>query len=278
MMASWNIEPSICSVNTINPIRNIVDRIKRPENHPLPIIDLALGDPAVFGNLPPAPEVINAVQEAVKNPKTHGYTNSMGVPAAREAVAKFMTQRDSVSYTANDIVIASGASQAILLAIQLLCNPGDALLLPCPGFSLYQTICGHLGVRVLAYRLDSAKSWESDIAHMEELVATAARDGYRVKGMLFNNPGNPTGSNYSRAHLEELQAFCARHKLPVIADEIYGHMVFKGQTFTPFASLAGDVPVFTVGGLAKQFLVPGTSRPSYPSPRNLISLFPFQFL
>lgn len=134
MSQDWTIEPSACSVATINPIRNIVDKIQRPQNHPLPIIDLALGDPSVFGNLPPSSTVLDAMHKSVDNPKAHGYTNSMGVPAAREAVAKFM-QRDGVNYAATDIAITSGASQALLLVVQLLCNPGDSILIPEPGFS-----------------------------------------------------------------------------------------------------------------------------------------------
>jgi tyrosine aminotransferase len=210
----------------------------------------------VFGNLPPSSTVLDAMHKSVDNPKAHGYTNSMGVPAAREAVAKFM-QRDGVNYAATDIAITSGASQALLLVVQLLCNPGDSILIPEPGFSLYETICGHLGVTARPYRLLPDRGWECDLAHMDALVDEAAAQGAPVKAVIMNNPGNPTGSNYSRAHLLELQALLARRRLPLVADEIYSYMVFNGETFTPFASLAQDVPVFTISGIAKQFLVPG---------------------
>jgi len=255
-MSTWEIKASKCSIATINPIRNIVDKIKRPENHALPIIDLALGDPSVFGNLQPHPSTLQAVTDAMQRPRTQGYTNSLGVPEARQAIAKFM-QRDGVEYAMNDIIVASGASQAILLVMQLLCNPGDAFLIPSPGFPLYETILCHLGAIPLKYDLDSEKSWEINYSSVEALIVKAKEDGINVKGMLINNPGNPTGSNYSKEHLLELKEVLQKHKLPLIADEIYGYMLFDKQTFTPFASICDDIPVFTISGLAKQFLVPG---------------------
>eukprot|EP00461_Guttulinopsis_vulgaris_P002615 UN02616 len=154
----------------------------------------------------------------------------MGAPAARAAIAKFM-QRDGVDYKPEDIVITSGASQAILLVLQLLCNPGDCFLIPTPGFSLYETICGHLGVTALEYRLNADKDWEMDLEHIAELVEKARADGKQVKGIIINNPGNPTGSNYSLAHLTAFQKVADKYQLPVVADEIYAYMLFKGLNF-----------------------------------------------
>jgi len=233
-----------------------VDKIKRPENHALPMLDLALGDPSVFGNLPPAPEVLAAVTEAVADPNLHGYTNSCGTPGVRAAVAAHQST-PLTPYTADDIIITSGASQALLLAAQLYCNPGDRFLTPAPAFALYETIAGHLGITPVRYPLLPAQDWEIDLPAMEARITEAAAAGSPVKFLLLNNPGNPTGSNWAPAHVAAIAALAAKHKIPVVSDEIYGNMVFSGQTFTPFADVAGDVPVITVGGTAKQFLTPG---------------------
>lgn len=73
----------------------------------------------------------------------------------------------------------------------------------------------------------------------------------------LDSPSNPCGSVYSREHLEAILAVASKHKVPIIADEIYCDLVFKGNTFYPMASLTEDVPVLAVGGLAKKWLVPG---------------------
>ena len=76
------------------------------------------------------------------------------------------------------------------------------------------------------------KSWEADLAQMESLIDE------NTAAILVNNPSNPCGSVYSKEHLIEILKIAERHKLPVIADEIYGQIVFSGKTFYPMASLS----------------------------------------
>ena len=75
--------------------------------------------------------------------------------------------------------------------------------------------------------------------------------------ILVNNPSNPCGSVYSKSHLKDIIDIAEENFLPIIADEIYGNMVFKGHEFIPMASLTQNVPIISCSGLAKQYLVPG---------------------
>lgn len=75
--------------------------------------------------------------------------------------------------------------------------------------------------------------------------------------ILVNNPSNPCGSVYSEQHLRDILALAEKHHLPIIADEIYCDLVFKGNQFYPMATLTKEVPILSVGGLAKKYLVPG---------------------
>ena len=198
----------------------------------------------------PAQAVLDAAAAAVTSNKFNGYTHSHGAPPVRAAVAKYASSAKT-PYVADDVYIGCGASQALLFAIQLLCNPGDEILIPVPGFPLYETIACHIGAKAVKYQLLAERSWEADVSALDALVTP------KTRCLLINNPGNPTGSNYSLEHVTALADFARRHKLPVIADEIYAHMVFAGETFTPLADVAADVPVFTIGGIAKRYLVPG---------------------
>jgi tyrosine aminotransferase len=78
----------------------------------------------------------------------------------------------------------------------------------------------------------------------------------KTKALVVINPSNPCGSVYSRAHLSQLLAFAARHRLPVIADEVYDRMTF-GDPYVSMGEIETHVPVFVLGGLAKRWLVPG---------------------
>jgi tyrosine aminotransferase len=155
-----------------------------------------------------------------------------------------------------DVVLASGCSGAIDLAITVLANPGDVILIPAPAFALYQTLAESKGVAVDHYRLDPTRSWEADLPHLRSLVA---RHGGRVAAILVNNPSNPCGSVYGEAHLRDILAIAEDARVPIIADEIYGGLVFPstGASFHALAGLTATVPVLSCGGIAKEFLVPG---------------------
>ena len=75
--------------------------------------------------------------------------------------------------------------------------------------------------------------------------------------ILINNPSNPCGSNFSREHIRDIISLAESRNIPIIADEIYEHMVFGGTRYTSFAEISDNVPIIHVGGLAKQFMIPG---------------------
>ena len=213
-----------------------------------------LGDPTATGNLPPCPVALKAVESALHSPgHAVGYVNACGIPEARKAIARFHGQHDESS-----VIVANGCSGALELALTALLDPGTILLVPQPGFPLYQVIAESHGASVLHYRLLPDKKWECDLQHLEELYYI---HGSRIRGILVNNPSNPTGAVFSRFHLESLVSFAQAHRLPIVADEVYGDLTFAGSPFYPLASVAAElgleVPVITASGLAKQFLLPG---------------------
>ncbi|ORZ34401.1 tyrosine aminotransferase [Catenaria anguillulae PL171] len=241
---------TITSERTSNPIRAIVDNMKIAPNPAKPVISLALGDPTVFGNFNVHKSVTDTLTKHLISGKANGYPPAHGMEAARAAIAKKYTV-EAAPLTANDVIIASGCSGAIDLCITAMANPGQTILLPRPGFPLYQTLADSKGIKIKYYNLDPKRNWEIDLVHLESLIDST------TAFILINNPSNPCGSNFSRPHLESVLALAEKHYLPILADEIYADMVFEGQTFTPLASIPSPVPVVSVGGLAKRWLVPG---------------------
>lgn len=148
-------------------------------------------------------------------------------------------------------MICSGCSGALDLCVTVLADEGQNILMPRPGFSLYQTLAMSKGIECRYYDLLPEKNWEIDLAHLESLV-----DG-RTAAIVVNNPSNPCGSVYSREHLLDILRVAEKTRVPIIADEIYADMAFRPHRFYPLASLTETVPVLAVGGLAKRYLVPG---------------------
>jgi len=153
--------------------------------------------------------------------------------------------------TSDDIVVASSCSGGLEMAIGVLANPSHNILLPAPGFTIYQTICDYKGIEPRYYKLKPESNWEADLTHMESLI------DIKTSAILVNNPSNPCGSVYSKEHLLAILNLAQKYHLPIISDEIYADVVFEGHTFYSLAALTDTVPVLSVGGISKAYLAPG---------------------
>ncbi|XP_036604820.1 tyrosine aminotransferase [Trichosurus vulpecula] len=248
--ARWAVRASDMSKKTFNPIRAIVDSMKVEPNPNKTMISLSIGDPTVFGNLPTDSEVTQAMKDALDSGKYNGYAPSIGYLASREEIASYYHCPEA-PLEAKDVILTSGCSQAIELALAVLANPGQNILIPRPGFSLYKTLAESMGIEVKLYNLLPEKSWEIDLKHLESLIDE------KTACLIVNNPSNPCGSVFSKSHLQKILSVAARQCVPILADEIYGDMVFSDCKYEPLASLSTNVPILSCGGLAKRWLVPG---------------------
>jgi tyrosine aminotransferase len=160
------------------------------------------------------------------------------------------------------VIVASGCSGALELVLSTLLDTNDhhpsILLVPQPGYPLYQVIAESHGAIVMHYRLLPDKNWEIDLNHVRELMK---QRGTRIRGMIVNNPSNATGAVYTADHLFAIIRMADECRLPIVADEEYGDLTFGMHRFHPLAVMAGRaghrVPVITCSGLAKQYLLPG---------------------
>lgn len=157
------------------------------------------------------PSCNSSVVAQLNSYKANGYGPSIGLLAGREALAKTYST-DDAPLTAKDIYITSGCSDALNISIGVLCNEGQNILLPMPGFSLYETLASSKGIDCKFYKLIPEKNWEADIDHLESLIDE------NTSAILINNPSNPCGSNYSRNHLLEILSVASKHSLPIISE------------------------------------------------------------
>lgn len=152
---------------------------------------------------------------------------------------------------ASDVVLCSGCSSSLDMCIAVLAGPGQNILIPRPGFSIYRTLALGHGVEVRSYNLLPERNWEADLGQIESLIDE------NTAALVLTNPSNPCGSVFTREHLQSLVELAERHFVPIIADEIYEHFVFPGIEYVATSSLSKTVPVLSCGGLTKRFLVPG---------------------
>ncbi|GAB1602596.1 tyrosine aminotransferase-like [Argonauta hians] len=247
---TWVVPASGFSQNTKNPVRKLVESLKLTPNKDKEMIVLTIGDPTIYGNMRLPKEAEEAMIATILSGKYNGYGPSVGLECARTAVAAYENV-PSFPINHKDIILTSGCSGAIDLCITALANKGQNVLVPRPGFSLYKTIANSIEIDVKFYDLLPERSWEADLIQLESAI-----DNYTT-AIVVINPSNPCGSVYSKEHLQDILSIAAKHRIPIIADEVYRDIVFHDQTFHSVASLSTDVPVLTCSGIAKRFLVPG---------------------
>lgn len=206
------------------------------------LIKLNIGNPGAFGFR--APEHLQrAIADRIAD--TDPYTHQQGLPAAREAIATFHKQRGTPNASPERVFVGNGVSELIDLSLRALLNPGDEVLLPSPDYPLWSAATILNDGRPVYYRCLPENGFLPDPDEIAQLVSS------RTRAIVLINPNNPTGAAYPRELIEKIVAIAARHKLLLMADEIYDSILYDGAQFTPVAPLAGDLPCLSFGGLSK---------------------------
>jgi alanine-synthesizing transaminase len=211
------------------------------------LLSLNIGDPLLY-DFPTPPHIIEAVHGAMLAGR-NGYAPSSGVPEALEAI-RSEAQRDRIT-NIQDVFTTSGVSEGIEIAIAALTDPGENVLIPSPGYPLYDAALVSAGAEGVRYCLDESNDWQPDLDDMAHAVTP------KTRAIVVINPNNPTGAVYSEATLRGILEIASKHGLMIFADEIYSKMILDDEPFTPLASLSGDVPIVTFNGMSKGYLVPG---------------------
>ncbi len=211
------------------------------------ILPLNIGDPLKFDFQTP-PHLIEAVARAMHDGK-NGYAPSPGIDEALEAV-RAEAERKGIR-NIQSVFITQGVSEAVDVCLSALVNPGENLVTPRPEYPLYSAVLSKLGAQPNAYALDEDYGWEPDLDDLAGQIFTGTR------AIVVINPNNPTGAVYTRRTLEGIADLARQHNLVIFSDEIYDKLILDGEPHVSIAALAPDVPVVTLNGLSKAYLVPG---------------------
>ncbi|KAL5564317.1 hypothetical protein UlMin_027481 [Ulmus minor] len=215
------------------------------------VISLGMGDPTTYSCFHTAHVAEIAVVDALQSQKFNGYAPTIGLPQTRRAVAEYLSRDLPYKLTSDDVFVTSGCTQAIDVALAMLAHPGANILLPRPGFPIYGLCASFRHLEVRYFDLLPQNGWEVDLDAVEALA-----DNHTV-ALVIVNPGNPCGNVYSYQHLEKIAETAKKLRIPVIADEVYGHLAFGEKPFVPMGVFGETVPILTLGSLSKRWLVPG---------------------
>jgi len=178
-----------------------------------------------------------------------------GLLSARAALAShFSTQRRGAE--AENLFLCASTSEGYSWLFKLLCDPGDAVLIPKPGYPLFEHLAALEHVRTIAYTLEyaHASGWHIDIESIAS--ALAGPEGGRVKALIVINPNNPTGSYVRRAERVRLLELCEEYGLALISDEVFFDFPLDGEAERESFMGERRVLTFALDGLSKRLGMP----------------------
>jgi len=225
----------------------VLARARRLEAQGRHIIHLEIGEP----DFDTPPHIVDAAIRAMREGYTH-YTPAAGLMEARQAVAEYMSRTRGIKVEASNIVIVPGSKNVLLFALLTLVNPGDEVIYPDPGYPIYESLACFVGATLRPIRLREEQDFRFDLDEFRAMLSP------RTRLVVLNSPHNPCGSMLDRADLEAIAEAVLPTRAFVLADEIYGRIVYQGGMQFSIASVPGmQDRTIILDGLSKTYAMTG---------------------
>jgi aspartate/methionine/tyrosine aminotransferase len=211
------------------------------------MIHLEIGEP----DFPTPEHIVEAAVAGLRAGKTH-YVPAPGVPPLREAVAAFLERTGRMRATPDRVVVTPGAKPIMFFTILALCNEGDEVLYPDPGFPMYESITAFAGAVPVPVPLRESNGFRVDTDELESLITD------RSKLLIINSPHNPCGSALTKADCEAIAEIAQRHDLTVLSDEVYWAIRYGDESHASVLDVDGMADrTILLDGWSKTFAMTG---------------------
>ncbi len=181
------------------------------------VVHLQIGEP----DFDTPANVREAAKRALDDGETH-YAPFAGIPPLREAIADDATARKGFDVTPDRVFVTVGGKGVMLYAIMGLVDPGDEVIVPDPGYPIYESLARFVGGTPVPIPIRMENEFRLDVDELASLITP------RTRMIVINSPANPTGGVLTRGDLEAIAELATRNDLVVLADEIYGRIVYDG--------------------------------------------------
>jgi aspartate aminotransferase len=210
------------------------------------IIHLEIGEP----DFDTPSNIVEAAVRSLRGGQTH-YTPSAGIPQLREAIAQEISTTRGIEVNPGQVVVTPGGKPIMFFTILALCEKGDEVIYPNPGFPIYESMIHFSGATPVPVPLLMEKDFRFDIEEFKGLVSP------KTKMIILNSPHNPTGGVLTREDLEAIAEAAIENDVMVLSDEIYSHMVYEGKfaSITQFPDM--EERTIILDGFSKTYAMTG---------------------
>ena len=182
------------------------------------IVHLEIGEP----DFDTPANIVEAAVNALHKGYTH-YGPSAGLPPLREAIAEDISKTRGIKVTPEEVVVVPGGKPIIFFTILALCDEGDEVIYPNPGFPIYESMINFVGAKAVPIKLREELDFRLDVNELKRLITD------RTKLIIINSPQNPTGGVLGKQDIQEIADAIGNRDIMVLSDEIYSRLLFEGK-------------------------------------------------
>ncbi|MEI7579206.1 MAG: pyridoxal phosphate-dependent aminotransferase [bacterium] len=227
----------------LNSIYQLTEALK----HEADFIDLTEGNFVNNGFQFPS-QKLSPVINKYFNQRTY-LPDAKGLLPARQAITKWY-QAQKLNFTPEQIFLFASSSEIYNLLFATFTAPGDEILLPCPGYPLFEYFVKLNKLKPIYYQLDPDHHWEIDLANIQQTINP------KTKFLVLISPNNPTGQIIASEKLKIITQLCAENHIKIISDEVFSEFNYTGKLLPRPAQINSDATIFTINGISKMFALP----------------------
>jgi len=226
------------------------------------VVSLGAGEPDFGTPQPIADAGVRAIQQG-----DYRYTPAAGVPALREAGAKWLSSAFGLDYAADEVMVCAGAKAALHMALDAIVEPGDRVLVLAPYWVSYPALVTMADGEPVIVPANPQRGFVHDAATLEKAVANSG-----AKGIIVNFPNNPSGAVPGRNDVRALVDIAVRHDLWLVSDEIYSTLLYDGaEHISPASVPGGRERTIVVNGFTKSHTLTGWRTSFLAGPRDVVA-------
>src|SRR5438067_6148125 len=224
----------------------VLNKARALERQGKNIIHLEIGEP----DFDTPKNIVESAVSALHKGWTH-YGPSAGLPDLRQAIAQEVSASRGVEVTPEEVVVVPGGKPIIFFTILALCDEGDEVIYPNPGFPIYESMINYVGGHAIPIRLKEEKDFGLDVDELASLISD------RTKLIIINSPQNPTGGVLTKQQIRDIAEAIGDRNILVLSDEIYSRLLFEGEHYSIMSVPGFKDRTILLDGFSKTYAMTG---------------------